>query len=105
MIQRDFCAERPNGKCLIDIIEFVIPAGRVYLSPIIDCFDGMPVCWHFGLSPNAENVNETLEDAISELKVGEHTYRQHRSRLPLLLSQLDQRLEQAQLQRSMSKKI
>ena len=39
VINRDFHAEKPNEKWLTDITEFHIPAGKVYLSPIIDCFD------------------------------------------------------------------
>ncbi len=44
-IQRDFSANKPNSKWLTDITEFKLPAGKVYLSPIIDCFDGMIVEW------------------------------------------------------------
>lgn len=43
LIERNFHADRPNTKWLTDITEFHIPAGKVYLSPIIDCFDGLPV--------------------------------------------------------------
>ena len=43
IINRDFQAAAPNEKWLTDITEFQIPAGKVYLSPIIDCFDGMVV--------------------------------------------------------------
>ncbi|MFE1574382.1 hypothetical protein ACFIQG_21700 [Comamonas odontotermitis] len=32
-----------------------------YLSPIIDCFDGMVVSWTIGTSPDAELVNSMLE--------------------------------------------
>ena len=45
LINRDFQAAAPNEKWLTDITEFQIPAGKVYLSPIIDCFDGMVVSW------------------------------------------------------------
>ena len=41
LINRNFHAEKPNEKWLTDITEFRLPAGKVYLSPIIDCFDGM----------------------------------------------------------------
>ena len=41
LVQRDFHAECPNQKWLTDITEFAIPAGKVYLSSIVDCFDGM----------------------------------------------------------------
>lgn len=72
IIQRDFHAEKPNVKWLTDITEFHIPAGKIYLSPIIDCFDGMPVSWTIGTSPDANLVNTMLDTAISVLKKGEH---------------------------------
>jgi transposase-like protein len=43
LLNRDFSATAPNKKWLTDITEFQIPAGKVYLSPMIDCFDGMVV--------------------------------------------------------------
>jgi transposase InsO family protein/transposase-like protein len=72
LLQRDFHAERPNQKWLTDITEFSIPAGKVYLSPIIDCFDGMPVSWKIGCSPTAQMANTMLADAIARLKPTEH---------------------------------
>ena len=59
IINRDFQAAAPNKKWLTDITEFQIPAGKVYLSPIIDCFDGMVVSWTIGTSPDAEPVSYT----------------------------------------------
>ena len=43
LINRDFQATTPNAKWLTDITEFQIPAGKVYLSPMIDCFDGLVI--------------------------------------------------------------
>ena len=48
LINRDFQAATPNEKWLTDITEFQIPAGKVYLSPLIDCFDGLVVSWTIG---------------------------------------------------------
>ena len=67
VINRDFHAEKPNEKWLTDITEFSIPAGKVYLSPLIDCFDGMPVSWTIGTSPDSALVNTMLDNAISTL--------------------------------------
>ena len=104
VIQRNFRADLPNEKWLTDITEFAIPAGKVYLSPVIDCFDGMPVCWSIGIAPNAELTNSMLDDAISHLKEGErpviHTDRGCHYRWPGWIN----RMERAHLQRSMSKK-
>ncbi|MBR1598934.1 MAG: IS3 family transposase [Lachnospiraceae bacterium] len=72
IINRDFSAHKPNEKWLTDITEFHIPAGKIYLSPIIDCFDGMAVSWTIGTSPNAELANTMLGNAINTLNADEH---------------------------------
>lgn len=104
LLQRDFHADKPNEKWLTDITEFRIPAGKVYLSPIIDCFDGLPVSWTIGVSPSAELVNTMLEEAVRTLKEGEHpTVHSDRGchyRWPGWI----ERMEKAGLTRSMSKK-
>jgi transposase InsO family protein len=61
---RDFRAVAPNEKWLTDITEFQIPAGKVYLSPLIDCFGGLVVSWTIGTRPDAELVNTMLDSAI-----------------------------------------
>lgn len=70
-INRDFHSSKPNEKWLTDITEFNIGEKKVYLSPIIDCFDGLPVTWTIGTSPNAELVNTMLDNAIAQLDDGE----------------------------------
>jgi len=64
LLNRNFSASAPNEKWLTDITEFQIPAGKVYLSPMIDCFDGMVVSWSIGTRPDAELVNTMLDAAI-----------------------------------------
>ncbi len=104
LLARNFHAEKPNRKWLTDITEFHIPAGKVYLSPIIDCFDGMAVAWSIGTSPNAELVNSMLDGAASLLGDGEkpivHSDRGGHYRWPGWLG----RMERYRLTRSMSKK-
>lgn len=103
-IERDFSAEKPNSKWLTDITEFAIPAGKVYLSPIVDCFDGLLVTWNIGLSPDATLVNTMLDDAISQLSPEEkpivHSDRGVHYRWPGWI----ERMDKAGLTRSMSKK-
>ena len=71
LVNRDFHAERPNMLWVTDLTEFSIPAGKAYLSPVIDCYGGMPVAWTIGTSPNAALDNGMLADACSTLKDGE----------------------------------
>ena len=104
LIDRDFHADKPNQKWLTDITEFSIKAGKVYLSPLIDCFDGMPIKWTIGISPNADLVNTMLESAIATLKPEEkpivHSDRGCHYRWPEWIKLM----ENSGLTRSMSKK-
>ena len=83
---------------------FPVPAGKVYLSPMTDCFDGLVVSWSISASPNAELVSAMLDEAISTLAPGEkpvvHSDRGCHYRWPGWLK----RLEAADLTRSMSRK-
>ncbi|MGV8083489.1 MAG: IS3 family transposase [Coriobacteriia bacterium] len=104
LLERDFHASAPNVKWLTDITEFRLPAGTVYLSPVIDCFDGMVVSWTAGTSPNADLVNEMLDLATETLGRDErpviHSDRGCHYRWPAWI----ERVEKAGLKRSMSKK-
>ena len=104
IINRNFKAECPNQKWLTDITEFAIPSGKVYLSPIVDCFDGMIPAWRISTRPDANLVNLMLDDAIKTLGVEErplvHTDRGCHYRWPGWIS----RMENAGHERSMSKK-
>ena len=105
LLNRDFSADAPNEKWLTDITEFQIPAGKVYLSPMIDCFDGMVVSWSIGTRPSAELVNTMLDAAIDKVAAsGErpvvHSDRGGHYRWPGWLA----RIAEAKLSRSMSRK-
>ena len=71
LADRDFHAERPNRLWITDPAGFSIPAGKAYLSPVIDCYDGLPVAWTIGTSPNAALANGMLTDACSTLRDSE----------------------------------
>jgi len=105
LINRDFQAATPNEKWLTDITEFQIPAGKVYLSPLIDCFDGLVVSWTIGTRPDADLVNTMLDAAIATVVTKEckpviHSDRGAHYRWPGWLS----RVHDAKLIRSMSRK-
>lgn len=104
-LNRNFQAAAPNRKWLTDITEFQLPAGKVYLSPVIDCFDGLVVSWSIGTRPDAELVNTMLDAAIETLADGPdrpivHSDRGAHYRWPGWLS----RMRDARLTRSMSRK-
>ena len=105
LIDRNFQAVAPNEKWLTDITEFQIPAGKVYLSPLIDCFDGLVVSWTIGTRPDSGLVNTMLDAAIERVARTEcrpiiHSDRGAHYRWPGWLT----RMRDAKLIRSMSRK-
>ena len=105
LINRDFQAATPNEKWLADITEFQIASGKVYLSPMIDCFDGLVVSWTVGTRPDAELVNTMLDAAIEMLANSNdrpvvHSNRGGHYRWPGWFT----RIRDAKLIRSMSRK-
>ena len=71
----DFRADAPNEKWASDITEFKLPdAPKVYLTPVIDLFDGRPVGWAISVSPDAELANSSLLAACAQLRPGQHPF-------------------------------
>lgn len=58
----------PNQKWLTDITEMAIPAGKIYVSVIVDCYDGLIVAREAGSRPDAALANLTFDKAIKTLK-------------------------------------
>lgn len=75
----NFHADSPNNLWLTDISEFSVCGTKVYLSPMIDCFDGKVVAWETSRHPDSSLVSSMLEKAIgtvSEKKKEELASRQ-----------------------------
>lgn len=56
-----------NRLWLTGITEFRIPARKAYLSPVIDCYNGMVVAYSAFTSPNTELENSMLRSAALRL--------------------------------------
>lgn len=104
ILNRDFHTDKPNKKWVTDVTEFSIPAGKVYLSPIIDCFDGMPVAWNISTKPDAALVNIMLDRAIKTLPPGAHPIVHSDRGCHYRWPEWIERMENAGLIRSMSRK-
>ncbi len=66
LVRRNFRAPEPNRLWLTDITEFRLPSGsKVYLSAVVDCFDGMPVGWSVGRHPDKALANSSLLRALA----------------------------------------
>lgn len=60
LLNRVFSADGPFEKTVTAIAEFALSGGKACLSPAIDRFDGMPIAWTIGASPDSSLVNDML---------------------------------------------
>lgn len=102
---RDFHADAPGLRWVTDITEMKAADGKVYLSPVIDCYDGMVVAFEMGRNPTAALANSMLRKALATLPQGAlppmvHSDRGGHYRWPGWL----EICESARVLRSMSKK-
>lgn len=68
VIKRDFKANNPNEKWTTDVSEFHISAGKLYLSPILDMYDGSIISYNISTSPNFNQVTDMLNNAFDKYK-------------------------------------
>lgn len=62
-----FRAGSPFRLWLTDVTEFSVPAGRLYLSPIVDCLDGAVVAWSVSERPDGGLAMSMLGAAIGRI--------------------------------------
>ena len=67
LLERHFKTNEPNRKWVTDVTEFKVNDQKLYLSPIIDLFNGEVVSYNLSLHPNFKQVTDMLEDAFQKL--------------------------------------
>lgn len=73
VLNRNFKAAKPNQKWATDVTEFKVVdkqgnAKKLYLSPIIDLFNGEIVSYSIKDRPVYQMVDEMIKDALSKLR-------------------------------------
>ncbi|WP_201356323.1 IS3 family transposase [Escherichia coli] len=71
ILQRQFKAEAPCEKWVTDITEFRAGGQKLYLSPILDLFNGEFVAWETACRPTEELVKRMLNKGLESLAEGE----------------------------------
>lgn len=71
VLQRNFRATRPNEKWVTDVTEFAVAGQKLYLSPVIDLFNGEVISHVMSERPLMNMVSTMLEKALTTLNPGE----------------------------------
>ncbi len=64
--KRNFSTSKPNEKWTTDVSEFHIKTGKLYLSPILDMFNGEIVSYNLSTSPNFNQTIDMLNKAFDK---------------------------------------
>lgn len=67
LLNRDFKANKPNQKWVTDITQFNILDTKMYLSPIIDLYNGEVVSYNVSERPFFHQVEDMLDKAFTRI--------------------------------------
>lgn len=68
IIGRDFATVAPNRKWATDVTQINIGFTKLYLSPILDMFNGEIISYNISTSPNLEQVYDMLDKAFARFE-------------------------------------
>ena len=71
ILNRDFKADKPNQKWVTDVTQINIGSEKLYLSPILDLYNGEIVSYNISESPNFNQTLDMLDKAF--VKIGDQT--------------------------------
>lgn len=69
LLNRDFKANKPNQKWVTDVTEFSLFGSKLYLSPIIDLFNGEVVSYNISERPVFHQVMDMLEKHLKKYQI------------------------------------
>jgi putative transposase len=71
ILQREFEAKGANQKWVTDVTEFKVSGEKLYLSPVMDLYNGEIIAFETAKRPAFELVGGMLKKALAKLKAGQ----------------------------------
>ena len=69
MLARNFHAERPNQKWVTDATEFSLFGSKLYLSPVLDLFNGEIIRYAISERANYRQLDEMRDKTSSDSRI------------------------------------
>lgn len=104
IIHRDFTATAPNQKWTTDITEFALFGTKLYLSPIMDMYNGEIVSYNISERPVLGQVMNMLDKAFEKIPDDTNLIFHSDQGWQYQHKQYQQRLKQKGIRQSMSRK-
>lgn len=67
LLNREFSAQQPNQKWVTDVTEFNVLGSKLYLSPVMDLYNGEIVAYQMNERPVFELVSSMVKKALAKL--------------------------------------
>lgn len=104
LLQRKFSADRANRKWVTDVTEFSLAGNKLYLSPVMDLYNGEIVAFETAQRPRFKMVDNMLTKALARLGENERPILHSDQGWQYQMPAFQRRLEARGLQQSMSRK-
>jgi putative transposase len=104
ILKRDFVATKPNEKWVTDVTEFHLFGEKLYLSPVLDLFNGEIIAYNIQCRPTYELVSKMLDKAFNCLSEGDAPVLHSDQGWHYQMKQFSYALKQNGITQSMSRK-
>ncbi len=104
ILKRDFGATKPNEKWVTDVTEFHLFGEKLYLSPVLDLFNGEIIAYNIQSRPTYELVSKMLDKAFNCLSEGDAPVLHSDQGWHYQMKQYSNALKQQGISQSMSRK-
>lgn len=104
LLNRNFKADNPNEKWVTDITEFKVNEDKLYLSPIIDLFNGEVVSFNISKRPVFNQVLDMLSKAFRTIPNGTNLILHSDQGWQYQMKEYQELLKEKGIEQSMSRK-
>ena len=104
ILKRDFHASAPNQKWTTDITEFSLFGAKLYLSPILDMYNGEIISYNISERPVLGQVRDMLDKAFEKIPDNTNLIFHSDQGWQYQHKQYQKRLKDKGIQQSMSRK-
>lgn len=104
VLDRNFKADKPNQKWVTDVTQFSLLGTKIYLSPILDLFNGEIVSYNISDRPTFQQTTDMLDKALEKIPDNTNLILHSDQGWQYQMKQYQYKLQQKGIIQSMSRK-
>ena len=104
VLKREFKTDQPNKKWVTDVTEFNVKGEKLYLSPLMDLFNGEIISYQLKQRPTFDLVEDMLKEAMKRLQPDEKPIVHSDQGWQYQMKPYQKMLKEKGIQQSMSRK-